>query len=255
MSLTIVDKYGNGRIALNTLGGESVSDPRPSAVNLALLNAEVLMDIAGEEFSSVDVRGTFVGTMIPSFTVDGTNWVALPVFNRITESFQQGITAVGVYQVEIPTGAKRIRLVMTAYTSGTAIVSMTSNVGNAMLYVKPFPANLSVTATGVAGATVTATLPAVAGMFHYISCIRIDKFASALLTAGATPILVTTTNLNGARVYSVDASAQAQGTIVSTKDNEIPPIKSSTAGSATTFVCPVATGVIWRVTIDYYLGF
>lgn len=255
MSLEIADRYGNQRIALNAINGETVVDPRPNTSSIALLNAEIIMDIAGEEFASVDVRGVFVGALIPEFTVDGTNYVALPFFNRIAETYQQTVTTVGIFQVEIPTGTKRLRLRMSSYTSGTMIVALTANVGNAMLYVKPFPANLSVTATGVAGAAVTATLPAVAGMFHYISSIRIDKFASALLTAGTTPILATTTNLNGSRAYSVDASAQAQGTIITIKDNEIPPVKSSVAGSATTFVCPVAAGVIWRVQIDYYLGF
>ena len=213
------------------------------------------MDIGKEEFASIDVRGTFSASMIPEFTVDGTNYNALPVFSRLFEVFQQTISSAGTFQFEIPTGAKRVRVRMSAYSSGLAIVALTANVGNAIVYVKPLPSNLCVTATGAAGAAVTATLPAVAGMFHYISCIRIDKFASALLTAAATPIVTTTTNLNGARQYSVDASAQAQGTIVTIKDNEIPPIKSSTAGAATTFVCPVTTGVIWRVTIDYYLGF
>lgn len=254
MSLNIVDRYGNERIALNTLGGESVIDARPNTVNLGLLNAEVLMDIAGEEFSCVDVRGTFVGTMIPYFTVDGTNWIALPIFNRVTESYQQGITAVGVYQVEIPTGAKRIKLQMTAYTSGLAIIAMTANVGNAIIYTKPIPSNLHVTATGAAAAAVTLTIPSAAGLFHYITNIKIEKFATALLTAAATPVIVTTTNLPGSRAYSMDASAQAAGTIIKERENCFPPLKSSAAGTATTIVAPVTTGCIWRISVDYYLG-
>ena len=254
MSLTVVDRFGNERIALNTLGGESVVDARANTVNLAVLNAEVLMDIAGEEFASVDVRGVFVGTMIPYFTVDGTNWIAMPIFNRVTESFQQGITAVGVFQVEIRTGAKRIKLLMTAYTSGTAIVAMTANVGNEIVYVKPLPSNLHVTNTGASGAAVTVTLPAVTGLFHYITAIKMEKFAVALLTAGATPIIVTTTNLPGSRAYSIDASAQAAGTIIKDREQFSPPIKSSAAGTATTIVAPVVTSGIWRISVDYYVG-
>lgn len=255
MATVFKDVFNNTFKELNTIGGEILLDTRTNTLNLGALNAEIIMDIGKEQFSSIDVRGTFVGSMIPQFTVDGTNYNDLPVFNRLTESFQQLITTTGTFQVEIPTGAKRMRLRMTAFTSGVAIVAMTANVGNAYIFTKPIPTNLCVTATGVASAGVTLTLPASAGLFHYISSIRIDKFASALLTVGATPIIVTTTNLNGARQYSIDASAQAQGTIVPIKDNMIPLLKSSTAGTATTIVCPVATGVIWRVTVDYYLGF
>lgn len=254
MSITIVDRYGNERIALNTLGGESVNDTRPNTVNVGALSAEVLMDIAGEEFSSIDIRGVFVGTMIPSFSVDGVNWVTLPIFNRNTETFQQGITAVGIYQLEIPTGAKRIRLVMTAYTSGMAVVAMTANVGNAIIYAKPIPSNMHATNTGVVGAAVTNTLPAVAGMYHYITAIKIEKFAVAALTPAATPVLVTTTNLVGARAYSMDASAQAAGTIIKEREQFSPPIKSISPGVLTSIIAPIVANGIWRISVDYYVG-
>lgn len=255
MSLEIADRYGNQRIALNTINGELVTDPRPNTSNIALLNAEVVMDIAGEEFASVDVRGVFVATIIPQFTIDGTNWIALPVFNRPLETFQQGITAVGAYQVEIPTGAKRMRLMCTAYTSGTAIVAMTSNVGNAIIYNRNIPSTLHATVTALVGVAATLTLPASAGLFHYITNIKIEKFAVALLTAGTTPVLISTTNLAGSRAYSIDASAQAAGTIIKEREDATTPIKSSVAGNATTFVAPATPNVIWRLSVDYYLGF
>jgi len=113
--------------------------------------------------------------------------------------------------------------------------------------------NLCVTATGAAAAAVTATLSAAAaGLFHYITFIQIEAFASALRVAGATPVLVTTTDLPGSPVFSFKANAMAAG------DNEIQtvapatPIKSTTAATATTIVAPVTTSVIWRITVWYY---
>jgi hypothetical protein len=254
MSIQVADKFGNQRIALNTINNEVVIDTRPNTSNIALLNAEVFIDIAGEEFACVDVRGVFVATMIPQFTIDGINWMSLPIFNRLTETFQQGVTAVGAYQIQIPTGSKKIRLIATAYTSGTAIVAMTANVGNDMIYVKPIPSTLHATVTAAAGVSATLSLPGVAGMYHYITNIKIEKFAATTLTAGAAPIVVTTSNLNGGRVYSIDASAQVAGTIIKEKDVANTPIKSTTPGSATTFVAPLTANVIWRISVDYYLG-
>jgi hypothetical protein len=72
---------------------------------------------------------------------------------------------------------------------------------------------LAITATGAAAASVTATLPApAAGLFHYITSIQIVKFATALLTAAAAPVVVTTTNLPGSLAFSFSAAASAQGT-------------------------------------------
>ena len=143
---------------------------------------------------------------------------------------------------------------MTAYTSGTAIVAMTANVGNAIVYVKPIPSNLHITGTGASGAAVTVTLPSAAGLFHYITAIKMEKFAVAALTAAATPVIVTTTNLPGSRAYSIDASAQAAGTIIKDREQFSPPIKSSAAGTNTTIVAPIVTSGIWRISVDYYVG-
>jgi hypothetical protein len=249
------DLQGNVIDDLNAVNGKVITDNRPNTSNVGILNSEIFIDVTKEEYASVDVRGVFIASLITEFTVNGVDFIALPVFNRIAESFSAAITAVGVYQFEIPTGTKRIRIRCSNYTSGSAVVALTANVGKDMQYCKNIPSNLQVTATGIASTAVTLTLPAVAGLFHYITQIKIEKFASALLTPGATPIIVTTNNLAGSRAYSIDASAQAQGTIISSKESLYTPIKSTTAGTATTIICPISNGVIWRVSVDYYLGF
>jgi hypothetical protein len=114
-------------------------------------------------------------------------------------------------------------------------------------------ATLAVTATGVAAAGVTLTLPAAgAGLFHYITEIQVVKFATALLTAAATPVLVTTTNLPGTPALSFSAAASAQGTNEVQQFQPTTPLKSSVANTATTIVCPATTATIWRVNVFYF---
>ena len=112
---------------------------------------------------------------------------------------------------------------------------------------------LAVTATGIAGAAVTLTLPAAgAGLFHYITFIRIAKFATALLTAGATPVVVTSTNLPGGVAWSFSAGAEAAGTQVEIASSPTTPLVSSAANTATTIVCPATASIIWRVSVYYF---
>src|SRR5437016_1809994 len=51
--------------------------------------------------------------------------------------------------------------------------------------VTPAPATLAVTALSAANAAVTATLPAVAAQFHYITSIHITRTCTAALTGSA----------------------------------------------------------------------
>ena len=113
--------------------------------------------------------------------------------------------------------------------------------------------------TGAAGvaaaAAVTLSLAAGgAGFFHYITRLVMQRFATAALTAAATPIVVTTTNLPGSKAFSFPADAAAQGVVAQEVLEPTVPIRSSAANTATTIVCPATTAVIWRVTADYYLA-
>lgn len=112
-------------------------------------------------------------------------------------------------------------------------------------------ANLCVTNTAATGVACTLTIPAAgAGLFHYISLIEIQLYATAARTGGATPILVTTTNLPGSPVWDFD-TAQAIGVTIRQATAPAAPIKSSAANTATTIVAPIATTGIWRITAYY----
>jgi len=109
---------------------------------------------------------------------------------------------------------------------------------------------LAVTAVGAAAAAVTNTLPAVAGQFHYITRINIQKYNTVAVVGGVTPVTVTSTNLNS--VAWTFASAAAVGTLAETDLEPCSPIRSQVANTATTIVAPVTTSVLWRITVYYY---
>lgn len=239
--------------ALDQITGGTVTDARPASQNLSLLNAEAVADLNGHCVAMFDIRGTFVGTVVFEGTVDGTNYVSIPVINQATQAFITAPTTVGVFVGSV-TGFRRIRVRVSAYTSGTVVATIRASMADYAITAIPYPATLTATQTGLAGAAVTLTVAAGgAGLFHYFTRILVQRHTSALLTAGTTPVLVTTTQLNG-RVFSIPADAAAQGTVYSEIVEPSQPIKSQTANTATTIVCPATTGVIWRVTADYYLG-
>lgn len=112
------------------------------------------------------------------------------------------------------------------------------------------PSISHVTATGAAAAAVTATLPLVAQQIHYICRIEIVLYNSAARTGGATPVVVTSTNLPGNPAWTFP-SAGAVGTVDRLVIEFPVPLASVAPGAATTIVCPATTGIIWRVNVTY----
>lgn len=113
-------------------------------------------------------------------------------------------------------------------------------------------ANLAVTVTAATGVAATLTLPApAAGLFHYIDLIEIQLYATAARTGGATPILVTSTNLPGNPVWDFE-TGQAIGTVIRQSSPFKNSLKSLLAATATTIVAPIATTGLWRITAYYH---
>lgn len=121
----------------------------------------------------------------------------------------------------------------------------------ATLAALPKPSTLTVVLQPAANTGGTLTLPAAgAGLFHYITRIRIARQATAVL-AGTALLAITTTNLNG-RAYRV-GNVMAAGGHQRDVDDSGAPIKSAVANTATTIVVPVpGAAVSWDVQVDYY---
>jgi hypothetical protein len=225
---------------------------------LGAANAEVIVDTDGASSFSLDLRGTFSMTIELSGTVDGTNWTFIPVrpVGQTATQYVASIvgTAAGVW-VGKCAQFRQVRARVTAYTSGAAVTYLMASIAPLDDTLQGLITPLIVTNTGAAGAAVTLTLAAPgAGLRQYLTYLRITRFATTLLTAGTTPVLVTTTNIPGTLVFSMPADAAAQGTVFVYQEDFTYPIAGSALNTAMTVVCPATTGVIWRVSGGYYIA-
>lgn len=111
------------------------------------------------------------------------------------------------------------------------------------------------TAVGASGAAVTLTIAAPGvGLRHYLTYLSINRFAVALLTAGAAPVTVTTTNIATSLAFSFAADAAAAGTLDRWREDFAYPLGVTAQNTATTIVCPATTNVLWRVTAGWYVA-
>jgi hypothetical protein len=235
--------------------------PRESlfaAGTLGALNAEIIADCDGSGSVSLDLRGTFSMTIEVAGTVDGTNWTLIPVrpLNAASVLYVAAVTgtAAGTW-VGACSAFRRIRARVTAYTSGSATAVLMANSGPLDQSLSGMVTTSIGTNTGASAAAVTLSLAAPgAGLRHYLTYLSINRFATALLTAAATPVIVTTTNLPGSLAFSFEAEAAAQGTFARWREDFAYPVAASAQNTATTIVCPATTAVIWRVTAGFYVA-
>lgn len=228
------------------------------AGTLGGINAEIFADCDGCGTVVLDLRGTFSLTVEVAGTIDGTNWTPIPVrpVNQAALSYVAAVagTAAGVW-VGSCGGFRRVRARVTAYVSGSATATLMANLSLVDQSLSGQVTSGIGTAVGAAGAAVTLTLTSPgAGLRHYLTYLAINRFASALLTAAAAPVTVTTTNLPGSLAFSFAADAAAQGTLDRWREDFTYPIATSAQNTATTIVCPTTTGVIWRVTAGFYVA-
>lgn len=121
------------------------------------------------------------------------------------------------------------------------------------LPVLPSASNLAVCAVGTAAQLQTITLPAAgAGLFHYIDAIELTLFSTAARTGSATPVTVSSANLNG---YGLTfASAAVIGSVDRYALSSDRPMRSAAANTVTTITLPAVTGALWRYNVIYSAG-
>jgi hypothetical protein len=229
-----------------------------STATMAAANAEIVIPCDGCSAVALDMRGTFSLTQEVAGTVDGTNWVPI-VMRPVNQAAKKYValiagTVAGLW-VGACAGYRQVRVRTTAWTSGAAVATLAASTVALEQGTEGLITTDIGTATGAAAAAVTLTLAAPgAGLRHYLTYLSINRFAAALLTAAATPVIVTTTNLPGTLAFSIPAEAAAQGTIDRWREDFAYPIASVAQNAATTIVCPATTGVIWRVTAGFYVA-
>lgn len=258
----LYDEFGNkyqGQI--DQIGGQLITDNRTITATLGALNAEVVMDLHGKAVAAYNLR-TAAGnlTLVFEGSTDGTNYdlTPLPAINVLTEAQLTNIvittTQASVYNVGC-TGIRKIRCRVSAFVSGSVTVAARATIADYLIYAKPLPTILWVTATAAANTATTATLPAAgAGLFHYITYISCMRNATAAL-AGTATLIITTTNLPGSPAWSTGNNMIAGGTQIDVDYQPASPLKSSAANTATTVVMPAAgAAVLNRINVGYYAG-
>lgn len=252
----LFDRFGNRMEFLDIVGGDTITDSRPSSINIGVINGEALFDCSNVGSAAIDVRGTFTATLVAEASVDGVNYFSVPMFVPTTEIWQTTITAVGTYILNLSAATRRLRIRASAFTSGPAIVSMRGSQCENIQYAKPIPTTLSSTTLSVANTGITLTIPAAAtGLFHYITALRIRRINnSAAAVVGTAQLAYTTTNLAGSLAFTssnaIGAGAQVDDEALDFTAN---PLKSSVAATNTTIVAPAAgLGVVVRLTAYYY---
>ena len=258
MSTIIKDDQGNIITPLDAIGGQELTDTRQSVYILGALNAQVVLPCQNTNSIAVDVRGTFVGTLVVEYSINGVDYINTAIFNPLTELFVPGITSIGQFVGHLPSGTKFVRVRTSAYTSGAVNVALRGSEGDNFIYAKAIPSTLVVTTLGAANTSATLTIPAPgAGLFHYITAIQIKRInASAAAIAGTALLGITSTNLPGSLAFS---SGNALGVGEDILDVDLNftgnPLKASAANTASTIVMPAGgAGVQYRATVYYYIG-
>ena len=172
---------------------------------------------------------------------NGTTW------DRVRGTIANGLAVDVTRLPATPTGANTIGAVTGPAAAPLALDGTLTNHTQ-----KLQSTTLAVTVTAAANTAATATLPAVAAQFHYITGIEIMRTSTALL-AGTATLVVTTSNLPGALAWSFGnamAAGATQRDLFITFPN---PIKSSVVNTATTVVLPApGAAVLWRANVYYY---
>lgn len=171
--------------------------------------------------------------------------VAMPVCGDVAQGSTDSATTRRANKI-----GSRFRTAPETVTNNQRVDVLVDNNGRQEVLQKA--SSLGVTATAAAGTGVTLTIPAAgAGIYHHITFLEILQYASVAQVGAAAPVVVTTTNLPGAHAFTFKTAlpiGESERQVIQATT----PIRSSVANTATTIVCPVVAGVIWRVNAIYY---
>jgi hypothetical protein len=258
----IVDARGNPYSgAIDLITDNAFIDTRPVFTILGSLNAETIMDLNGQSTAFFDVRTAALNaTVVFEGTVDGSNWVGLSAWNLVTEAQLAALvittTHGAVYAVGCA-GLRRIRVRISAYTSGNVTISARATMSDFRIIAQPYPTLLHVTGVAAVNTGVTLTLPAAgAGLFHYITRISLRKQYAVVGVAAGAGVVITTTNLVGSPAWNTEQLAAPAGTNAHVIDERYTgnPLKCSVANTPTTFVAGAQLETIWRWNVSYFVG-
>lgn len=109
------------------------------ATGVATANSAVALGLTGATGFTVDLRGTFVATIVIQGTVNGTDWITLstlPIGAGLNVAQVASMTAVGAWNGNA-NGMQQIRATASAYTSGTVTVTLRAMQAAGMVFNLP----------------------------------------------------------------------------------------------------------------------
>jgi hypothetical protein len=268
---TLFDARGNEfQGHLDQIGGGTFTDARVASGTLGALNAEVVMDIHGKAVATFDIRAAAnSATYVFEGSIDGTNYFTLParplpgalitgaaIGEALIVAQVVGTTAAAAYAVSA-TGYRRVRCRVSAYTSGSAVVTGRATQADYAIIAQPQPAILvqALSAAGAVNAGGTLTLTGVAGMFHYLTSLNLTFAGNGTVVAAGAAITITSTNLPNTPSWCVPSNNTPAGSTYQINQIWPAPLRSSVAGTNTTIVIPApGAQTIARGHVSYYLG-
>lgn len=251
-----------------------VRESRTASGTLAALNAELVLALSGDQSVLINIDGsgaTLTATYVVEGTIDGTTYFPLLAYAYTpaanggtiglapipTLSEALGSTSIRRVLAVATGGLAAVRVRLSAWTAGVATVVIISDPNVTKVHpnlLGPECPTHHVTVTAAIGLVATCSLPAVTGLRHYLTSLSIVKFNGAVLTAAATPVLVSTTNLPGNPIFSFPADAAAQGTSNEMVIDFGHGLAATAIGTASTIVGTATPNVIWRINATYRLG-
>lgn len=124
----------NGKAAAANSAPVVLSNDPTATGSLAALNATVELVTDGLSSASIDISGTWVGTITFQGTTDNTTWQNVNAIIPATTVPGVTTTANGVFRLT-PGGLQKIRAIMTAFTSGTATITARGSLATGGIFV------------------------------------------------------------------------------------------------------------------------
>lgn len=233
----ITPLMGNGITGTGSQRVTIASDNTAFPVN-ATLGAETTKVIGTVNIAAAQTVATVTAvTAITNALPTGANVIGALTANQSVNNAQVNGVAISTGSGVTGTGVQRVVLATDVILPAIAEIRA---------------ATLHVTATAAANTAITATLPAVAGQFHYITAIHLMRNATAALGGTAT-LIHTSANLPGSPAWSVGNAMTAGGTQLDLNYTPTTPLKSSVVNTATTITMPApGAAVLNRINISYF---
>ena len=122
-----------GNTSLSNIDGKLTASSITNTGTLSGISQVVLLSLTEESAASVQITGTWLGTITFEATLDGVTFFPINAVSSTTSVPQSTATINGLYRLT-PAGTLSFRVNMTVYTSGTANISMRASKGTGGIF-------------------------------------------------------------------------------------------------------------------------